>query len=202
MSSLKNDLRNAEKYLEYLESMDLPASDRSQTVFAFLKVMEIATYKARLQVQMIPDSIRLYEQYRENNPQVKFEKKDNILKITMPRLITWKKTNAETARKFYESSYMYYFLDYRKNTGYTLPDYYVLWYQHCYKKYFGNFVKDHDNMETKIVTDMISRCFNVDDSPFHCETHVSSKKAEKDCTEIYIVPRETFSEFYKEGVIT
>lgn len=120
-----------------------------------------------------------------------------VLCITMPPLIMRKRTGTDSVKTFYDRMYRGSFESFFKSGRYQSPGTIVLWYRHCYPSLAGKSVPDHDNLETKIMTDMITRYLGVDDSPRHIETHVSSMESPPARTEIFVVPKDCFVRFYE-----
>lgn len=52
--------------------------------------------------------------------------------------------------------------------------------------------RDHDNIETNIVTDIVALYTIPDDSPSVCDHHYCTAAAAEDRTEVYVVPRDDF----------
>ena len=127
---------------------------------------------------------------------VHIQKDEDVLGITIGRMIP--------RRPEYKSRYVRYYYDLLY--GEELEEYflqnpfepskgkYVIWYEHIYRDLNGRDVLDHDNYETKVMTDLLVRFLAIDDSPRFLETSVSSEEGEKDETRITILPKERFAE--------
>lgn len=74
----------------------------------------------------------------------------------------------------------------------------VLYYLNVFKD--PRFMIDVDNIDTKIITDIISAYMLIDDNPFWCKQFVDAKVGEYDHTEVYIVPTKHFVDFLKERI--
>ena len=69
----------------------------------------------------------------------------------------------------------------------------VLIYRHIYDaRRPERAYRDHDNIEQNMVTDIISLYLLPDDAPLRCAHFYCSVSGPKDCTEVYVVPREQF----------
>ena len=89
-----------------------------------------------------------------------------------------------------------------------VPKQAVLVYRHVYEEsHPEKQMRDHDNIEINQVSDCIVLWAMEDDSPKYCEHFYMSARGDKSRTEVYVIPREEFSEFLrirdnmpKEGV--
>ena len=62
--------------------------------------------------------------------------------------------------------------------------------------------RDHDNIETNTVSDIVAMFTLVDDSPKHCSHLYISALGNEERTEIYIVPKDELCDFLKhEGTM-
>lgn len=52
--------------------------------------------------------------------------------------------------------------------------------------------RDHDNIETNMITDIIALYMMPDDAPLVCSHYYCSAEASEDRTEVYVVPKEDF----------
>ena len=98
-------------------------------------------------------------------------------------------TNADI-RQMYEPAFSEYFSG-RKDTIYTKKV--VIIYTHFFssEKEF----RDHDNFETKIITDLITASVMLDDSPKHCAIFMDYRMGEKSHTEVDVIPFDEFEMF-------
>ena len=77
----------------------------------------------------------------------------------------------------------------------------VFWFEYQYRKRQGKQgVRDHDNVESKVVKDLLVPYVVVDDSPSYCDDFHSSRIGEFDATFIHIVPRREFGRYYESRV--
>lgn len=53
-------------------------------------------------------------------------------------------------------------------------------------------VRDHDNIETNIVSDIVALFTMADDNPHICTHFYSSVRGTSECTEVYVVPTQDF----------
>lgn len=74
----------------------------------------------------------------------------------------------------------------------------VVCFRHVYSPDFPErAIRDHDNIETKKVLDVVADKLMVDDTGAYCTTLYTSVQGEKDATEIYVVAPEMFMEWLK-----
>ena len=84
----------------------------------------------------------------------------------------------------------------------------ILIYRHVYGlQYEKRYMRDHDNIETYMISDMISACVLRDDSPYLCSNYDCTAEGESERTEVYVVPKTEFVDWLnqektmpKEGV--
>ncbi|WP_026658230.1 DUF6100 family protein [Butyrivibrio sp. AC2005] len=100
-------------------------------------------------------------------------------------------TNADI-RQMYEPAFSKFFSG-RKHTIYSKKA--VIIYTHFFssEKEF----RDHDNFETKIITDLITANILLDDSPRHCAIFMDYKMGEYSHTEVDVIPFEELRDFLK-----
>ena len=84
----------------------------------------------------------------------------------------------------------------------------VLIYRHVYgPRYEKRYMRDHDNIETYMISDMIAAYVLRDDSPYLCSNYDCTAEGESERTEVYVVPNTDFVDWLnhektmpKEGV--
>lgn len=62
--------------------------------------------------------------------------------------------------------------------------------RHIYAK--NSLKRDNDNIEVSTIINVFSSIFMPDDSPTYCDNYYTGRTGKKDCTEIFIVPRNDF----------
>ncbi len=84
----------------------------------------------------------------------------------------------------------------------------TLIYRHVYgPQYNKRYMRDHDNIETYMISDMVALFVMRDDCPYLCNNYDCTAEGETERTEVYVVPQTEFSEWInqektmpKEGV--
>lgn len=72
----------------------------------------------------------------------------------------------------------------------------VLVYRHVYdRERPERRMRDHDNIETNMVSDIVAMYVMPDDAPSVCSHYECSVMGEEDHTEVYVVPRTDFSQW-------
>lgn len=72
----------------------------------------------------------------------------------------------------------------------------VLVYRHVYdRERPERRMRDHDNIETNMVSDIVAMYVMPDDAPTVCSHYECSVKGEDDHTEVYVVPRTDFPQW-------
>lgn len=72
----------------------------------------------------------------------------------------------------------------------------VLVYRHVYDRNRPERrMRDHDNIETNMVSDIVAMYVMPDDAPWVCSHYECSVMGEDDHTEVYVVPRTDFSQW-------
>ena len=98
-------------------------------------------------------------------------------------------TNADI-RQMYEPAFSKFFSG-RKHVIYSQKA--VIVYTHFFTS--EREFRDHDNFETKIITDLITANMLLDDSPKHCAIFMDYKMGEQSHTEVDVMPFEELKEF-------
>lgn len=98
-------------------------------------------------------------------------------------------TNADI-RQMYEPAFSEFFSG-NKHVIYSKKA--VIIYTHFFSS--EREFRDHDNFETKIVTDLITANMLLDDSPKHCAVFMDYKMGEHSHTEVDVMPFEELKEF-------
>ena len=98
-------------------------------------------------------------------------------------------TNADI-RQMYEPAFSKFFSG-RKHVIYSKKA--VIVYTHFFTS--EREFRDHDNFETKIITDLITANMLLDDSPKHCAIFMDYKMGEQSHTEVDVMPFEELKTF-------
>ena len=202
ISKLKKDVQQVNHYLELLEGSGTE-EEKNEICYRLITRMEEMTVDARNQFpvqayQYTSDHTCEFEDIDKNEKfSICYHIDNEVLHLMIPRMIAWKRSDHKLVKAYY-GRFREEFLHIVRLSRFTLPEQFVIWYRHCYKGSLnGRDVLDHDNIETKIMTDLLCRCFGMDDSPMHCETYVSSIGNREDCSEIFLIPKDKFMEYYR-----
>lgn len=142
-----------------------------------------------------------YQLDQEQAPII-FEMKGDVLKIGVDLLLPRKTSNHTTAKKYYDVLYEKPMEEYFSSHKFHIEPPLVIWYRHCYPDIKGKAVVDYDNMETKIMTDRITKFIGVDDAPQYISVFVSAAESFPARTEIYVMPQHTFLSIFEEHAKT
>ena len=75
----------------------------------------------------------------------------------------------------------------------------VLVYRHVYdRERPERRMRDHDNIETNMVSDIVAMYVMPDDAPTVCSHYECSVMGEDDCTEVYVIPRIDFPQWLSQ----
>lgn len=75
----------------------------------------------------------------------------------------------------------------------------VLIYRHVYgPQYKKRYMRDHDNIETYMISDMVAMYVLYDDCPYLCNNYDCTAEGDKERTEVYVVPQAEFLEWLKQ----
>ena len=119
--------------------------------------------------------------------------------IKIPLLLP--KTRSNKANKKYlvgmlHNVFKFYFRDRKK-----YQEHVVIWFEYQYRKREGKQgFRDHDNIESKIVKDLLAPYLVFDDGPIYCDDFHSSKTGDCDATYIHVIPRSIFANYYLDRV--
>ena len=70
----------------------------------------------------------------------------------------------------------------------------------CFRNVYinnGKVIKDHDNIETKQVLDVVTEYFLVDDTGVLCSNFYTTAIGESERTEVYVIPKANFEKWIK-----
>lgn len=70
----------------------------------------------------------------------------------------------------------------------------------CFRNIYtinGKVIKDHDNIETKQVLDVVTEYFLVDDTGLLCSNFYTTAIGESERTEVYVIPKANFEKWIK-----
>lgn len=135
---------------------------------------------------------------------IKFEYFDyHVLHIILPDLIPLRprlnqgnyalKNNVDF--DYIRSSYSDAFLqEFRKGKFRTYSQKVVIFYVNYYKR--NEMIRDHDNLDSKIITDIITQHLLIDDDPTCVSTFMDFSYGKFDHTEAYVIPEEYFPNFF------
>ena len=74
----------------------------------------------------------------------------------------------------------------------------VLIYRHVYgAQYNKRYMRDHDNIETYMISDMVAMYVLYDDCPYLCSNYDCTAEGDTERTEVYVVPQAEFMEWLK-----
>lgn len=202
ISSLKKDTQQIYHYLELLEGSGTE-EEKNEIRYKLIARMERMTITARNQFPLqaekyISDNtVNRNDEEKSDKFSICYHMDDGILHLIIPRMIAWKRMDHRLVKAYY-GRFRDEFVHIARLIKFELPERFVIWYRHSYKSSLrGRDVLDHDNIETKVMTDLLCRCFGMDDSPLHCETYVSSVGNREDCSEIFLIPKDKFIEYYR-----
>lgn len=75
----------------------------------------------------------------------------------------------------------------------------VLIYRHVYgPQYKKRYMRDHDNIETYMISDMVALYVLYDDCPYLCNNYDCTAEGESERTEVYVVPKAEFIEWLEQ----
>jgi hypothetical protein len=75
----------------------------------------------------------------------------------------------------------------------------VLIYRHVYGSYYKKrYMRDHDNVETYMISDMVAMYVLYDDCPYLCNNYDCTAEGDGERTEVYVVPKAEFLEWLEE----
>lgn len=137
----------------------------------------------------------IYEGEAEEN--IQFESlQDNIEKITLPRLLP-ARHETRIGKKYLQAMYTPTIHNHYRSMNKKLNEPAVICFVHLYSDKKKGF-RDHDNIETKFIQDIITPFFVKDDNPKYLSNYEMSMASDRNETEIYIVPISVFPDFLKE----
>lgn len=135
---------------------------------------------------------------QSNINQIKFEQVNEYLHIIFPTLLP-RRLKGKNDIYSYQDIYMKYYADFfnyfSQNGKHLIYDKAVLIYTHFFEN--ESQLVDHDNFETKKITDMITSWILPDDNPKFCSQFFRYKLGDYKHTEIEVIPQKRFIEYYE-----
>lgn len=127
---------------------------------------------------------------------IKISYEERILSVTLPGLFPQRKLHANTA--FLRDPLHYALKEFLKNHS-------IEQYKNCAicfclaydRRLPSRRIKDYDNLELKLVLDVISTYVLLDDSGLYCDAHYTTELGDCDQTVIYIMEKKCFPEWLK-----
>lgn len=197
LEKIKKSLSDINRYVSKINDKE-DVSTLKTRIGLLVQEMEKLTVMGRSipvfrqrETEMISDELETQVQMVESN---------DILTLKVPLLLPKARSNKTNKsylvsmfhRTFQES--LRGFQKYNENV--------VIWFEFQYKRRIGKQgFRDHDNIETKIVKDLLTPYIVVDDSPVFCDDFHSSRTGDFDATYIHVVPRRKFAEYYQGKVM-
>lgn len=133
------------------------------------------------------------EEVGEESERIQFEElQPQGMKIILPRLLPKRINYKDIRHKTIENldyircSYVEAFSNYFADKNFTFQDRVVIYFKHIYSS--DKYMKDDDNFDYKIITDMITQYVLVDDNPKYCTKVIDYGYGEQNHTEISIFP--------------
>jgi len=120
-----------------------------------------------------------------------------ILEVTLPSLLP-KRRNRKSV-EFLLDPLHFYLSQYASRNA--LPKYRecVVCFSHIYSMELSSRrVHDYDNMELKQILDVLASYIMVDDTGLLCDAYNTTEFGEKDCTRIFVMPKNSFPAWLAE----
>lgn len=187
----KGDMEEA-----YAETFRLEANTEKTVLLTRALPAYAGSPRSRVDVKLIMENtIRVEIGYTE----------EGWFSLRMPALLPKKNGgSADYIRQFLYPAMRRFF----KNKVPFKPDKATIIYRHIYSEERPERqMRDHDNIEVNMVTDVVALFTLVDDSPAHCSHYYCSDEGSEERTEVYVVPDDEFAKWLevkktmpKEGV--
>lgn len=179
-ANLKNALLDVEVQ-DFIESYD-------KCMIAASRLEKICMELKRLPSKY--GDIRENRRVEEHKYHIEFEYINNITKIILPELLPKKAVNGTGIAQNYDFMRNCYYTSFIEEMeagrikGYR--EKVILKYTNVYEKRENMY--DHDNLDQKIINDIITTFFLIDDNPVYCDIYMTYKMGNKEHTEIEIIP--------------
>jgi len=123
---------------------------------------------------------------------ITINQEENWLKVVMPFLLPKKKDTQSCS--FILDPLNYAIRTFIEQNPMKRFDKCVVCFRNIYMPN-GKVVRDHDNIETKKVLDLLATYFLIDDTGLLCSNFYTTTIGESEYTEIYIIPNEDFQKW-------
>ncbi len=191
LGQLKESISDTQSYL---------AEEKINTYFISLEIKKIHSLLRKC-IKKVND-ISLYsgmlsktERREVVEEELLFTQAGEHLHIVFPSLLPKRVTNndsltAADIKQMYEGAFRKFFEN-GKHIIYSKKA--VIIYTHYFKSNLE--FKDHDNFETKIITDLITSWLLLDDSPRNCSIFMDYRMGENSHTEVDVIPFDELKNF-------
>ena len=132
---------------------------------------------------------------RGEDPSITAAERDGVLVICMPLLRS--RRNANLAKEYLQR----YDEPLRRLVPRMPAGRYTLWFRHFYMD-MGKWgaLLDHDNVETKSITDMVTCAMGLDDQPGNISIYMTAEEGDTFRTEVWIIPEGRLSTIIRKEV--
>lgn len=198
LNDIKNTATAIERQIGKIKDTDDVATVKSRIQVLMQETEKMALKGRAIPLFINPQAIEVPEQ--EGLPLKVVCHRDTLL-MEVPLLIPKSRSNKANKNylvSMFHRSFKDYFTEHDVER-YREPV--LIWFefQYCSRK-GKNTMRDHDNVETKIVKDLLIPYIITDDCPIYCDDLYTSRYGDYDATFIHIVPRRMFPEYFKERV--
>lgn len=196
LEGIKRTVNVIERHLKEIRAEENVAVIKGR-IAALVQETEKLVLKGRsIPIIRLPKEAPMEDEYMQY---VKIMSSDEVIFFEMPLLIP--KTKFNRAGKDYlvstlHSVFKAHFSVYGR-LRYEEPV--VIWFEHVYQRKEGrNPMRDHDNVETKIVKDLLTPYIMADDCPLYCSDLCTSRFGDRDKTCIHVVPVNIFPDYFRK----
>lgn len=199
MTEINKKVKALSKMIDRMENLDLSLYGPEGQYNYLMKIVTMAEDLA-VTARKLPGSYREIEEYPfvradiEERIPIQFSTlKNGIEKITFERLLPLRRQASSVRHYFFN---LYYPYIKKKYADQDRPDDTPMTF--CYVYYYDNErnFRDYDNVETKVIQDMVSPFFIPDDSPKYLSRYDMCLCGEPRM-ELYIMPENKFLDFYQ-----
>lgn len=190
LNGIKQCVTGIEKELSKI-NVDNDIANMKICIFNLIQQLEKLAVKGR-SIPILREEIKI-DGIMHIESKMKVVSHGETLTMEIPLLIPKSKSN-KANKNYLVSMFHEEFKNYfRKNGMKRFKEPTVIWFEFQYDRKKGMVrFRDHDDIETKIVKDLLVPYIITDDCPLYCDDFCSSRYGDYDATFIHVIPRKLF----------
>ncbi len=193
LNGIKQCVTGVEKQLSKINA-DNDIANMKSRIFVLIQQLEKLAVRGR-SIPILRDEIKI-DGIMPIESKMKVLCNGETVMMEIPLLIPKSRSN-KANKNYLVSMFHEEFKNYfRENGMKRFKEPAVIWFEFQYDRKKGMVrFRDHDDVETKIVKDLLVPYIITDDCPLYCDDFCSSRYGDYDATFIHVIPRKMFPSY-------